>query len=221
MIEGIKKSWQNASVRRKQSRELMIKYCHPKAWSSETNRKRVESRGDYRHSPETIEKIRVALKGRPFTRRHKKALRVPKCRAGSLGLKRTNETKQKLSAITKKQWKNGVHIPTYRSKGQQEVAGILRRSGHDVKEEFFINGKPYDVFVQDTNLVIEFNGTFWHRDPRFYDKSDTCQKIWDHDKEKMEMARQAGHGVAVIWQHDWEHACNKKHLLESIVNGTN
>lgn len=220
MVEGIKRSWKNADIRRKCNAELMKKYCHPKAWSLETNKKRVLSRKGYRHTADTVEKIRVALKGRPLSKSHRKALCVPKSHPGSLGLKRSAATKQKLSQITLLQWKTGVHVPTYRSKGQREVASMFRNDGYAVKEEFFINGRPYDVFVKERNLLIEFNGTFWHRDPRFYSQSGACQKVWDNDKTKMELAKQNGYNIAVIWQYDWERSQDKPQLLESIINGT-
>ena len=221
MIAGIKRSWKNANVRREQSRQLMIRYCSPKSHTPEANQHRVNSRKGYRHSAETIRKISEAQAGRPLSTSHRKALCVHKSRAGSLGLKRSDSTKKKLSAITKKQWQTGVHVPTYSSKGQREVASIFRNDGYTVKEEFFFNGRPYDVFVEEKNLLIEFNGTFWHRDPRFHSTSDICQKIWNNDKTKMELAKQNGYDIAVVWQYDWEHTKDKKKLLESIVNGTN
>lgn len=221
MIVGIKRSWKNADARREQSREFMVRCCAPKSHTPEANQHRVNSRKGYRHSNETIRKIRETQAGRPLSVSHRKALGVHKSRSGSLGLKRSDATKRKLSAITKKQWQNGIHIPTYRSKGQREVATIFRNGGYTVKEEFFVNGRPYDVFVKEKNLLIEFNGTFWHRDPRFYPTSDVCQKVWDNDRIKMETAKQNGYDVAVVWQYDWEHVGDKNKFLETIANGIN
>ena len=220
MTLGVKKYWNNNDKAKMRSRKLMISYCNPNSHTPDANKHRVESRKGYRHSAETICKIKNAQVGRPLSISHRKALRVRKSRAGSLGLKRSNETKKKLSAITKKQWKSGIHIPTYRSKGQREVASILRNFEYTVKEEFFINGRPYDVFVKEKNLLIEFNGTFWHRDPRFYPKSDICQKVWDNDKIKMENAKQNGYDIIVVWQYDWEHAIEKKKYIMEVINGS-
>lgn len=219
MINGIKQSWKDSDDRKEKHKEMMIKHCHPNAWTASTNKKRTESRRGYRHTDETIEKIRNSLKGTPLSLEHKKALCVPKIRSGSLGIKRSEETKLKLSKITTEQWKNGIHKPTYKSKGQIEVAELLKQMGYKIREEFFIGSKPYDILIQDENIILEFNGTFWHRDPRFYDNSDICRQIWEYDKNKLDIARKLGYTPIVIWQYDWERNTNKFKLLEEIING--
>jgi hypothetical protein len=221
MIYGSKKSWIGDDARKEKSRELMVKYCHPNAWTDETNKKRSKSREGYKHSENTIQKIKTALSGKPLTKKHREALCVPKIRSGSLGLKRSDITKQKLSQITTLQWKSGIHKVTYKSKGQIEVANMFRNEGFCVEEEFFINGKPYDVFVKDKNLIVEFNGTYWHRDPRFYDVSSICQEKWNYDKNKLDIAKQNGYNVFVIWQYDWEHSNDKLSIIKEILNGIN
>ena len=66
MIEGIRQSWKNANERKKQAQQLMVNYCHSKAWSTETNEKRIQSRKDgvgwNKHSDSTRQKISSVLK---------------------------------------------------------------------------------------------------------------------------------------------------------------
>lgn len=218
MIDGIKKSWENADVRREQARNLMIKHCHPIAWTDDTNKKRRDSRIGYKHSAETIKKISDSLCGKSLSDEHKMALCVPKIRPGSLGLKRSQETKNKLSSITKNQWKSGLHKPIYKSKGHQEIIDILKQFGLEIVDEYIVDGRPYDVYIKNINCIIEFNGTYWHRDPRFYNDTLACKKIWERDHNKVDVAMKRGYTVVTIWQHDWESCKDKRLLIKDILN---
>ena len=75
-------------------------------------------------------------------------------------------------------------------------------------------------------MVIEFNGTFWHRDPRFYkafplkekytvDKE--CERVWKNDLEKVDIAKKHGYDVKIIWQYDWENCPDKVKYLKEIL----
>jgi len=214
------KSWEESDDKRRElSRKSMIKYCLPNSQLKETILKRVESRSWYKHhSDKTLKKMSDALKGRPLTEEHKSKLRRPKF------VKRTNyghteETKQKLSNLTKQQWLDGVHKRTFKSKGQKEVIDLITQLGYKIEDEYLVCGRPFDVFVKDKNLLIEFNGTFWHRDPRFYDEIEG-KYYWDKDKEKIDNAVKSGYDVKTIWQYDWEKCDDKKQLIGEILNGT-
>jgi len=219
MRKSIKKSWENDDERKEQSRQLMAKYCSPKSHSEESEKRRIESRSWYKHhSAETLKKMSDSQKGRPLTEEHKAKLRKPK------SVKRTNyghtkETKQKLSNLTKQQWLDGVHKRTFKSKGQKEVIDLITELGYQIEDEYLVCGRPFDVFVKDKNLLIEFNGTFWHRDPRFYDEKEG-KVYWDKDREKIDNAVKNGYIVRTIWQFDWEKCDDKKQLIGEILNGT-
>ena len=97
-----------------------------------------------------------------------------------------------------------------KSRGQMEVERILQNMKFTVRSEFEIEDRSFDILVHELNLIIEFNGTRWHYDPRFYaaDHYDVCknrhvQTKWDADLAKLKVAHNAGYGVCVIWQHDW------------------
>lgn len=219
MKVSIKKSWENDEERKEQNRQLMVKYCLPNSQLKETIQKRKESRSWYkRHSAETLKKMSDSQRGRPLTEEHKSKLRKPK------SVKRTNyghteETKLKLSNLTKQQWSDGVHKRTFKSKGQKEVIDLITQLGYQIEDEYLVCGRPFDVFVKDKNLLIEFNGTFWHRDPRFYDETEG-KVYWDKDREKIDNAVKSGYDVRTIWQYDWEKCNDKKQLIGEILNGT-
>ena len=52
---------------------------------------------------------------------------------------------------------------------------------NDYKE---LNGKEIDIYLPDLKLGFEFDGTYWHADPRFYKEND----IIEH-KKKLRQAK--------------------------------
>lgn len=64
--------------------------------------------------------------------------------------------------------------------------------------------------------IIEFNGDFWHMNPVKY-KSDyfnkrtnkTAQQKWKEDKEKIDLAKNNGYQVLIIWETDYVRDKNK------------
>lgn len=76
----------------------------------------------------------------------------------------------------------------------------------DGRKRFF-----YDLHVTHANLVIEFNGDYWHANPSLYKADDVitypwgdtfAHEIWERDQRKLDLARQRGHSVIVIWERD-------------------
>lgn len=217
MRNGIKKYYENNQDARDRSRELMKKYCLPKCQTYESKKKRINSRSWYKPSEITKQKMSDAQKGKILTDEHKCKLRKPK-KIKRVGFKHTAETKNQLSKITKEQWLIGIHKPIYKSKGQLEIINLIKESGYTVEDEYILNGKPYDIFVKEKNLLIEFNGTYWHRDPRFYEQTDDVQKIWQKDYNKKLIAESNGFKIKIIWQHDWESCKDKKSYIDNLIN---
>ena len=97
------------------------------------------------------------------------------------------------------------------------------------KKLFFLDSYfSYDVFIENTNLLIEVNGDYWHANPLLYkendimlygtEKSTTAKTIWERDKIKLEHALNQGYKTFVVWENDLiNHSfetCNK--LLDWI-----
>lgn len=177
--------------------------------------KRANSLRGKKRNEETRRRMSIAKKGKPLTDAHKNALKVPK--STYVIYKRTDETKKKLSIITKQQWKDGIHKSTYRSKGQIEVENIIKSLKYKVEPEFLIEGRPYDTFIPSKNLLIEFNGTFWHRDPRFYKNDPVVKLIHERDAEKIILAKKHGYDIIVIWQYDWDNCEDKTKYIQNIL----
>ena len=74
-------------------------------------------------------------------------------------------------------------------------------------------GKELDIYLPDLKLGFEFDGTYWHADPRFY-KADqliehkriTAKEIWERDKEKDNLCQSKGIKLIRILEYDWVHS---------------
>lgn len=224
--KSIKLSWERPG-RKEFARIHATRTIVGRIQTEEEKIKRANSNRGQKRTSETCRNISVANKGRIFTEEHKKNMReAPRKKVISHYL-RTNEMRKKLSIITKKQWVDGIHKPTYRSKGQIEIENIIKGIGYEVKPEFLIEGRPYDTLVVSKNLLIEYNGTFWHRDPRFFHKEQThrgnCllteknESVWKRDAEKIELAKRRGYKIVVIWEHDWKICSDKEAYIKNIL----
>jgi len=139
----------------------------------------------------------------------------------------SESTKKNMSLAQKLKWKNGCFSPSYKSKEQKEILNYCYELGYKPKEEYFIEGKPFDILITELNTIIEFNGTYWHCDPRKY-KSDyyhkqqkkTAEQQWKYDKEKNKLAENAGYKVKVIWEDDWKKCENKLKFVQEVLNAT-
>ena len=83
------------------------------------------------------------------------------------------------------------------------------------KKEKYINtgtiAYSYDFCLKDKRKIIEFNGSYWHCDPNFYEENYynssigmTAKEKWEFDKQKIETAKSYGYDVLVIWESEWQ-----------------
>jgi hypothetical protein len=68
----------------------------------------------------------------------------------------------------------------------------------------------YDFVITSNKKCIEFNGNYWHMNPKMHNANDvnsttnkTASEIWALDKEKQDCLRSKGFDVLVIWQRDY------------------
>lgn len=59
------------------------------------------------------------------------------------------------------------------------------------------------------NILIEFQGSYWHCDPRMYEanffhpqKERTAEEIWDYDSCKHKLANENSYKVFIVWEKD-------------------
>lgn len=117
------------------------------------------------------------------------------------------------------------------SKGEKDIFKFIKSiyNGVILKNDRKII-KPYelDIFLPDLNIAFEFNGTFYHADPRdkrfndcYFNKKLqlTAKEIWDRDKMKIDMCSKSGIKLMVIWEMDWNKNKNliKKKIVELLA----
>ena len=73
--------------------------------------------------------------------------------------------------------------------------------------------RELDIYIPSKKLAIEFNGDYWHMNPRLYDEiyynsqsQCTAKEKWEYDRLKQEECRSLGIKLIVVWEHDWIHS---------------
>lgn len=70
----------------------------------------------------------------------------------------------------------------------------------------------YDFVDTRSKKVIEYNGDYWHRNPKTYPPTEENQKIWENDRRKIRFIENLGYEVLIIWES--EYLSNKQETIE-------
>ena len=133
------------------------------------------------------------------------------------GRHHTQETKDIIRDKKNELLRNGAIAFSWNkiSKPEKEIGLILQKLNIPYKAQFHISGLPYnyDFFILNTNIIIEFNGDYWHCNPKKFKSGQlirfnqigekSADEIWERDRIKIKSAEQAGYVVLVIWQDDY------------------
>lgn len=79
-----------------------------------------------------------------------------------------------------------------------------------------------DMYIKDINLVIEFYGDYWHRNPKIYENinDDFKLKIWEHDEKRINVLKTKYNcEVIIIWESDY--LTNKNNIINYIIEKIN
>lgn len=75
--------------------------------------------------------------------------------------------------------------------------------------QFEVNGKYFDVYFPQANLLLEINGTVWHGDPEVFQADDimpiskiSAKDLWERDGLKRKGAEDQGYTVITIWERE-------------------
>ena len=99
------------------------------------------------------------------------------------------------------------------SKAEKEIKLLLEARGFMVIAQFVIPNIPYiyDFYLPELNLILEYNGSYWHANPAIYKSGTLIQMvgfkdkilvdyIWDKDELKKQSAIKQGYSFAVVWE---------------------
>lgn len=97
------------------------------------------------------------------------------------------------------------------SKLEIRVRGILTKLNISFTPQFPLKNRTYDIKIDNTNILIEVNGDFWHANPRKYKATDTlpfpnksviAESLWKKDEKKLNIALKNGFKVLSLWEMD-------------------
>ena len=99
--------------------------------------------------------------------------------------------------------------------------------GKKNKEFCLANGKNgflYDFTDLLNKKIIEFNGDIYHGNPLIYNENDkpnpfkdlTCNQLWQKDKIKIDLAKENGFDVLVIWESEYKK--DKELIVKRCLN---
>lgn len=99
------------------------------------------------------------------------------------------------------------------SKGEKELTNFIHNYyPKATKRKFTINPKKrieVDIFVEELNLAIEYNGSYWHSDFR-------GQKDKNYHLDKYNFLKELGIELVQVWEHHWNDSIKRK-IVESII----
>jgi G:T-mismatch repair DNA endonuclease (very short patch repair protein) len=98
------------------------------------------------------------------------------------------------------------------SLAEKEIATILEEHSIRYVKQFSLSGKySCDFLLPELGVVLEYYGTYWHCDPRKYErdyynqkKQRSAQQIWDYDRLREQTIIQNGYNLLVIWEEDYK-----------------
>lgn len=109
------------------------------------------------------------------------------------------------------------------SSAEKEIKKKLEELGYSVKAQFQIGSLKYDLLLNELNILIEYNGDYWHCNPKKYDSNYFHKKkklhakdIWHHDLLKKIIAEEKGYKLFIIWESDF--MFNKEKEINKILS---
>lgn len=185
--------------------------------------------GAYTHDPDIWDKIVTAARnrGQPWSEQdrkdHSERMRSPECNK-MIGKQHTESTKKVLSQIQKSNWAEGKYENAAKnrkrvSRAERAIQEYIVSIYPDVEFQKHFNGisYQYDFYVPSIGLIIEYQGDYWHFNPRKYKSGSYVNRphggkvisvlvdtIWERDLKKKESAENIGLMVVYFWEMDYK-----------------
>jgi len=120
----------------------------------------------------------------------------------------------------KKIWVPPVQI---NSSKIEKIFGIfLENLGFNIEIQFRISYKFYDFKIKDKKILIEFQGSYYHGDPKIYEEHELNsmqKKNKKNDEFKRKLAQSNGYKLLEVWEEEFNSNPNKikEYLLKECV----
>lgn len=117
------------------------------------------------------------------------------------------------------------------SSGEKEMSAYIHEIYNDViiESDRKTIGLEIDVYLPKLKIGFEYNGDFWHMNPRFYKEDDIhpvkkhkAKDKWQEDQTKFDIAKNEGITIYYVWEYDWIHDNEKtKEKIKNIIYSLN
>lgn len=163
-----------------------------------------------KHTEEAKRKIGKANKGNISWIKGKHHTKETKRKISKyhIGRNLSEEIKKKISEALKRHWQNGAYDGVFQSptRPEKEIMRMLKLLKLDYIFQFRPEGysRPYDFYIQNMNLLIEYDSEYWHRN---------TQK---RDAEKTDYAKRNGYKLLRITE---ENLDNFRNIIATMEAG--
>jgi hypothetical protein len=100
------------------------------------------------------------------------------------------------------------------SNAEYELIKIFEENGIKVDHQYTLMRESTKIYLYDFNYknkLIEYNGDYWHCNPKKYDENFYnktvklhAHEIWKKDEAKINCAKENGYEILVIWELDYK-----------------
>lgn len=108
-----------------------------------------------------------------------------------------------------------------RSKKEKSIIEEIKKLGYNVEHSLRIETKICDIYIPKLNLIIEYNGDYWHCNPKKYNedyyhqvKGKTAKELWEYDKNKIDLIIKNGYNLEIVWESDLK---SNPNLIKKII----
>jgi G:T-mismatch repair DNA endonuclease (very short patch repair protein) len=131
------------------------------------------------------------------------------------------KTRIRMSEVMKETRRKGKLKSVITSKKEKEIGQLIKKMGYEIIPSFKVDTKICDIFIPKLNLIIEYFGDYWHCNPIKYsedyinsNKKMTAKEIWDYDNKKIDLIKDYGYNLEVIWESNLK---NDNKLINKII----
>jgi G:T-mismatch repair DNA endonuclease (very short patch repair protein)/endogenous inhibitor of DNA gyrase (YacG/DUF329 family) len=132
-------------------------------------------------------------------------------------------TKESLIKMTKTLTENPRKFSSS-SKPEKKIEKILKDMNFNVVRTFKVGEYICDIFVPEFNLIIEYNGDYWHCNPNKYNKDylhphkkKTSSEIWEDDRIRVDNIINYGYTLEVVWESDFNPELTIQNIIKKYV----
>lgn len=93
---------------------------------------------------------------------------------------------------------------------EQEMIATLEQQGFKCIPQFEIDKWYYDCFIPEKNLIVEFDGDYWHPKTLVECNNTRLKRQWNIDRKKERIAREKGFNLVRVRE-------SEKHLLLNLI----